>query len=636
MNMSFFLQKIKIENYRCFKDFEFELSEFNTIVGKNATGKTSLLYAFNEINKSKLLSKKTIYNDCKEDEIQRITFFFSGFMENSSIKIKDPILIFTEEDYEIKYSDLYLIISKVKMVSSTDNPSYTGELEILKQYEKQSFLEIKKGKEFIFQLEDWNSIHDVKEKFDFILNNWSHRFLTFIFNNVLIGNPSDFSEIENTSTFKKLLIDLVRPKVIFFDETSLNQNIKTRYVFTLFNENFNFTLKLLKLGNINQDSFDKLSESARVNLIKDIENKFNKILSNQPYPVSMIQFSFQLIGDIFSFIPMSENNKRIDFNNLSAGLRWLFNFIIIFFYPLIQNELEEKSDFRIILIDEPGKNLHPEAQLEVLKYLRFMNKNNQIIYTTHMPYLIDYSNPSSVQCISYDQNTQKHEISNGTVSDLKIRIADAIGLPKEKFLTFPEKILLVEGLSDKIFIERINELFHVIKHELAQSSEIEIACYQGVSEINHICKLFDSWNKKSFLLLYDDDTDLFSNGKVKDPKDEPEVQKFPNNTVKLTHPDLKENIAIEDFIPTNRFKSSLEKWLESYGYEKDFIKEIQNDIKNPKVNQSHIISRLEKEEQLSKLEFINLVLETEDQKLFTTDSKIIYLFQLITDNFAKI
>ncbi|QEE15277.1 ATP-dependent endonuclease [Promethearchaeum syntrophicum] len=633
--MSFILKKIKIENYRCFKEFEFDLCEFNTIVGKNATGKSSLLYAINEINNEKL-SKETIYNDYKENEIQRISFFFSGIIENSSIKIRDPILILTDEGYKITYFELFLKISEVKMISPKENFRYNGTNESLKQVKLQNLLEIKNKKEFIFQSKDWNPIHEVKSKFNFILKNWTLPSLIFFIDSKAILQTHDFSKIESSSNFKEILIDLARPKVIFFSENILNQNINSSYNFLSFNENFNFTLKLLKLGEIDREKFQKLSESAKENMIENIEAKFNEIFLNQPYPVSMIQFSFQFIKDNFSFKPRLKNGKKIEFENLSAGLRWLYTFILVFFDPLIHDDIIEKFDHRIILIDEPGKNIHPEAQMEVLEYLKLMNKNNQIIYSTHMPFLIDYSNPNSVQCISYVQNTQKHEISNGKASDLKIRIADAIGLPKERFLTFPEKILLVEGPSDRVFIERINEYFHEINNKLAQSSEIEIWFYHGLSEINHLCKLFDSWKRRNFLLLYDDDTDLFSKGKVKDPKDEPEVQKFRRNIVKLTHPAIKKNIAIEDFIPRTLFNSTLKKWLKSYGYEKDFLKDVQNDIKDPQVNQSQIISRLEKEEQLSKLEFIKLIFETENQKLFTENLKIVYLFQLITEKFRKI
>ena len=59
----------------------------------------------------------------------------------------------------------------------------------------------------------------------------------------------------------------------------------------------------------------------------------------------------------------------------------------------------------IILIDEPGVYLHVNAQKEVLTLFEDLAaKNNQIIYTTHSPFMIYENKPYRTRMIIKDEN----------------------------------------------------------------------------------------------------------------------------------------------------------------------------------------------------------------------------------------
>ncbi|WP_371805702.1 ATP-dependent endonuclease [Candidatus Lokiarchaeum ossiferum] len=630
--MGIILQKIKIENYRCFEHFEYEMGEFNTVVGKNAAGKTSLLHAINEISSIRL-TKNTIYNNPKENSIQKITFSFSGMLENSTVKAQDLMLILTEKGIEIKYSHLLINPSKIKFISPKSGLKFIGKTSFMDEFVKK-YINIKENKEFTLKYKEWEPASELKEKFDLILQNWDHPYLFLSINENTMGNGKDFDKILRGDQFRSLLHELILPQIVFYDEEKINKKIETRYTIQNWNDNFNFTENLLSLEKLTRDEFENLGSGERHNFIENVELKFNKILAKQPFPISAIQFAFQLIGDNFDIKARLDNGKVLEYQNLSSGLRWLFRFILVFFDPLILEDKKQKSTFNLILIDEPGKNLHPEAQLEVLNYLQVLKKNNQIIYTTHMPYLIDYTKPSNVQCIAYDPETQKHSISNGKSSELKVQIANAIGLPKEQFLSFPEKILLVEGPSDKLLVEKINQMLHDAGSDVALSAEITVAIYLGLPEINHLCKLYDGWDRRNFLLIYDDDTDMFAKKRPQDPMEEAEVQKFPKNIVKISHPSLDQNIAMEDFIPEELFKTALQDWLTSYQYEPDFIEKTYPEINS--LHQSQIVSLLEKKEQLNKVKFIEQVLEIGDTSRFTNDKNIEFLFRFIKKKWQEL
>ncbi|HQO59135.1 MAG TPA: AAA family ATPase [Candidatus Omnitrophota bacterium] len=66
----------------------------------------------------------------------------------------------------------------------------------------------------------------------------------------------------------------------------------------------------------------------------------------------------------------------------SKGFQWFLSF-----YLRLNSQRGRNN---IILIDEPGMNLHAKAQLEIIKVLESMStEDNQIIFSTHSPYLID-------------------------------------------------------------------------------------------------------------------------------------------------------------------------------------------------------------------------------------------------------
>ena len=52
-------------------------------------------------------------------------------------------------------------------------------------------------------------------------------------------------------------------------------------------------------------------------------------------------------------------------------------------------ESEEGHKDAILLLDEPGLHLHPTAQQELIAFFEKLAEKNQLIYTTHSPFLID-------------------------------------------------------------------------------------------------------------------------------------------------------------------------------------------------------------------------------------------------------
>ncbi len=162
-------------------------------------------------------------------------------------------------------------------------------------------------------------------------------------------------------------------------------------------------------------------------------------------------------GNLSITVSDEETGMLLKPGQRSAGFKWF----LAFFIKL--NALETDKA-RIILIDEPGLYLHAKAQRDVLHVLESLAEehNDQIILTSHSPYLIDTEKLNRVRLVEKDKK-KGTEIENklhaDAESDARTPIITAIGLDLAKNLTsLSDRSVLVEGISDYYYLTRLAEL----------------------------------------------------------------------------------------------------------------------------------------------------------------------------------
>ena len=79
--------------------------------------------------------------------------------------------------------------------------------------------------------------------------------------------------------------------------------------------------------------------------------------------------------------------------NRSRGFCCFFSFWV--WFKAIQKENEGPL---VLLLDEPGLNLHASAQKDFMHLMKDIAKQNQIIFTTHSPYMLQEAG-ENVFCI---------------------------------------------------------------------------------------------------------------------------------------------------------------------------------------------------------------------------------------------
>lgn len=243
--------------------------------------------------------------------------------------------------------------------------------------------------------------------------------------------------------------------------------------------------------------------NATLRLSRNISDDFSA-----KYRQKEVRLEFDINKDIISFYVRDkkpgtdEYGYAFQLKQRSTGLRWYLNF-----YIALKGEDLKPGD--IILVDEPGMYLHPKAQQEMREILNEESGNNQIIYTTHSPYLIDADNVGQVRLVEksgIDSDDGYNEISeikerihhSGNTDTLK-PILDAIGYSLGSELNLQhQKILICEGVSDYYYVKALEVL-------CGTPLECGITHANGCNNIWKIASLFLGLGIPEIFVLVDSD-----------------------------------------------------------------------------------------------------------------------------------
>lgn len=116
-----------------------------------------------------------------------------------------------------------------------------------------------------------------------------------------------------------------------------------------------------------------------------------------------------------------------------------------------QEKLKEDAS-TIYLLDEPDTHLHAGAQIDLLKTLQsFARADNQVILTTHSPFLINSVKPHQLRLLERGTNNcSKIKCLEGN-ADISAEVLQSIGIENVQ-LFFARTIIIVEGETEYEFI----------------------------------------------------------------------------------------------------------------------------------------------------------------------------------------
>jgi energy-coupling factor transporter ATP-binding protein EcfA2 len=149
------------------------------------------------------------------------------------------------------------------------------------------------------------------------------------------------------------------------------------------------------------------------------------------------KFRYDLDGDFFRvWVSDDLDPSEIELDQRSQGMQYFFSFFLVF---LVEAADAHKNS--ILLLDEPGNSLHGTAQAKIIEFLRNISSGNQVIYSTHSPFMVDGDHLEEVRPVWEDPKTGSTNVSDNV-------------WPKDKDALFPLQAALGYQLAQSLFISR--------------------------------------------------------------------------------------------------------------------------------------------------------------------------------------
>lgn len=248
-----------------------------------------------------------------------------------------------------------------------------------------------------------------------------------------------------------------------------------------------------------KDQRRKEERAIRLNSASnDISTRFSDWWSQRRHKIR-----YHADGDYFRIWVADDRRPdvEIELEARSKGFQWFFSFYLVF---LVESEEGHKD--AILLLDEPGMNLHPTAQQELLAFFERLAEKNQLVYTTHSPFLVDGEHIYRVRPVTED-NTGHSRISADTWPrdrETIFPLQAAAGYAMLRGLFQHKKNVLVEGMSDYYYLHALNQQCRA-KGLPALSEDIYITPCGGTKLVGHIAALFLGQDVRPLILLDSDD-----------------------------------------------------------------------------------------------------------------------------------
>ena len=465
------LKNVVINKYKSFLEKqEIEIEDGVTrIVGKNESGKTALLEAMAKFNYFDPKDKTFTFNstnDYPRGELKRYQQEYPNEdfdVITCTFELSDDLLnqisedvgkdVFTSKSIIVAktYNNskkFYNISINIKNFIKQFLQNYTIEENMMQELIKSNSLE-----ELVEKLKEIEELTDVykelKTKYiDSHKTDNENRLASYIISKYIEPNLPEFLyfdeyySLPGTINLQKFLNGQVD------DTFTKEQNDITKALFELSNidikkvmDSNNYEDFIAELEATSNNITDKLLEYWTTN--KNLEINF-EIQTKENTSTRNFEKLLQIR------IKNTKHRVTLPLKNRSKGFIWFFSFLVWF------SKVQEKKNL-IILLDEPGLNLHAEAQADLLKYIdKELLPRYQVIYTTHSPFMIESDKLDEVRTV-YDSNDSKvgsiisnalEEKDQGTLFPLQA----ALGYNLAQNLYISDKNLLVEGVADLMFL----------------------------------------------------------------------------------------------------------------------------------------------------------------------------------------
>lgn len=197
--------------------------------------------------------------------------------------------------------------------------------------------------------------------------------------------------------------------------------------------------------------------------------------------------------------------EEIELEARSTGLQWFLSFYLIF---LVESKAAHHG--AILLLDEPGLSLHPLAQKDLAIFFENLAKSNQLLYTTHSPFLVDADHLDRVRAVYVDEAGQTAVSTNlragASAAQTKsiYPVHAALGLSVSDTMFAGCRVIVVEGQSDQLYLSAFKNVL-MSTGRLRPSREMLFVPTSGAKAIKTVAAILGGKDNDLPMVLCDGD-----------------------------------------------------------------------------------------------------------------------------------
>jgi predicted ATP-dependent endonuclease of OLD family len=210
-------------------------------------------------------------------------------------------------------------------------------------------------------------------------------------------------------------------------------------------------------------------------------------------------------------ILLKNDDRTFDITSASSGEKEILNFVFGIFALKVRNGL--------VTVDEPELHLHPKWQRTLYGVFEELNRvtGNQFILATHSPAFITADTVGKLKRVARIERQSDVIPLDATFVGKRRELLQMINSHNNEKLFFADKVVLVEGIQDRLVFERIlDTLMREIGRKPAETAEIvEILEVYGKGNFPKYRDLLQSVRVKSFVIADRDYADQTGGPEIK-------------------------------------------------------------------------------------------------------------------------
>lgn len=541
------LRKFRVRAYRCIHDSgEINVGDLAAFVGRNESGKTTILQALTLLNRDEAVSDLDLCDEMSEELKSEVTLAEGEFelSARETIMIRETFptipeitrvrVYRTNRGGGVRYDfgDVAISDAENRSLNSWENfvAKVTAFLDTIPnhiriQLDTSAFSgePPRTQQEFdAIMAEFSNRFHMLSSDESRVIEEWDKLYASpeNQFASLLAGT-SDLEALRN------FVASELHPRFVYFSDykkiygnINLNEYTKVKepgssgieYV-----EEFDraetvrnlFYLSELDIGEL--DSI-RDSPSKMIKFLNAASNRLTERLNpawrGDPIRVDLRYQPGNIISVVISDVHRDGTVTNTGLLNRRAeGFKWTFSFIVNFAAETQRAELKEA----ILLLDEPARNLHPTQQRGISDLLKSLAGSNQVLYATHSPFMIFDYTPGNLLVVELDKRKHLSRIfydywnaDDKTLTPILYGLSRGLvdSIVDREIGTNSRPVIIVETMSDCMYLNAFDKF---LKDPNISMNPLNVVAAFSKNSVMPLAVFYQNHGYRTFVLL--DNTD---------------------------------------------------------------------------------------------------------------------------------